>query len=150
MENSSAKELKDKYFIEHFVNDKELIDEYKELFRPFKQRGRYMLFYTTFLCIGLFYYAKNVNYYAEKYFAKQRKGLHNLFLLSIAHCLGFTFLLIGGNCLIMGISPNKFMKRYREIDEKILAKDPNLDMTVEEFFTVMNKEFFQKKDNNKI
>lgn len=153
MENQpkTAKEIKDQYFIEHFVTDKELISEYKELFKPFKQRGRYMLFYTTFLCIGLFYYAKNVTYYAEKFYFNKRKGIHNLFLLSIAHSLGFTFLLIGGNCLIMGINPRKFYQKYRELDEKILSKDPNPDMTVDEFFTIINREFFQKKSNsNKI
>lgn len=145
-EKKEESEKKDKlYFIEHFVKDKEIIDEYKDLFKPFKQRGRFMIFYTTFLCTALFYYAKNVNYYAEKYYPNKRKGLHNLVLISMIHCFLFSGLLIGGNFAIIGITPSTFMNRYKQLDEKIIAQEPNPNMTVDEFFNIINREFFQAK-----
>ena len=131
---------KKEFVIEYFTSDEEIIKEYKDLFRPFKQRFRYTIYYNTLLSLGLFYYFKNAISIGEKYYPNKRKGFHNMILISTLHAIVFSFLLIGGNTLVLGINPIEFNKRYKELDRKMMEKDPYFELTkINEVLELYNK-----------
>lgn len=137
--SQKVNENKKEYLMESFVNDEDLIKEYKDLIDPIKRRGKYTLIYNTILCYASFQYAKNIDIYLIKYLPKNRKiNLGNLMWLSLLHCFAFSTLLIGGNCLVLGVRPIKFLKKFKEINERILEKDQNQNMTFNEFLNVVS------------
>ncbi len=115
--------------MEHFTSDEEIIKDYKELFKPFKERFRYMIYYNTLLSLGLLYYFKNALNIAERFYPNRRKGMHNLVLIGTLHCFAFSTALLGGNCLVMGLNPWEFHRKYKELDKKMMTKDPYYEVT---------------------
>jgi hypothetical protein len=127
--NEKADKYSKQYLVEYFITDDEIINEYKELFRPFKERLRYTIYFNTLLSIALFFYFKKATYYSEILYPNRRRGLHNLILISSLHAFAFTGLLFGGNCLVLGINPITFSRKYKELDRKMIAKDPYYQVT---------------------
>jgi hypothetical protein len=127
--NPADDKYRKQYLVEYFINDEDIIKEYKELFRPFRERFRFTIYYNTLLSIALFFYFKKATYYGEKFYPNRRRGLHNLILISTIHALLFTGLLFGGNCLMLGINPITFSKKYKELDRKMIQKDPYYQIT---------------------
>lgn len=153
------------YLIEHYVEDPEIVKEYKDLFQPIKKRLKYTFYYNVAVCAISVYYAKNLEFFLSKYFPKMKKGLMNLVLFSSFHAIAFSAILIGGNFAILGINPRKFMDKYREIDDKIMSTDPYKDLTLRGFIDGVSEGFnkqaekmqdtkpknsLEKKDNDDI
>ncbi len=157
-ENKNINNLKEKtiedinnkeYLIEHYVDDPEIIKEYKELFTPIKKRLKYTFYYNVAVCSLSIIYAKNLGFYITKYFPNMGKGLLNLVLFSTFHAFAFSGILIGGNLAILGINPKKFMKKYREIDEKIMSNDPYKDLTLKGFIDGVSEGFSKQAEKMK-
>jgi len=136
------------YLIEHYVQDEKIIKEYKELFEPIKKRLKYTFYFNVALCTFSLMYAKNLGFYLGKYFPNMSKSLLNLVLFSSVHAIGFSAILIGGNLAILGINPKKFLAKYREIDEKIMATDPYKDLTLQGFIEGVSEGFNKKSVEN--
>ncbi len=137
---------KKEYLIEHYVEDEKIIEEYKELFAPIKKRLKYTFYFNVALCSFSLIYAKNLGFYLSKYFPNISKSLLNLVLFSSLHAVGFSAVLIGGNLAILGINPKKFLAKYREIDEKIMATDPYKDLTLQGFIEGISEGFNKKAE----
>lgn len=153
IENQKIEEInKKEYLIEHYVQDERIIKEYKELFAPIKKRLKYTFYFNVAICTLSLMYAKNLGFYLSKYFPNMSKSLFNLVLFSSAHAIGFSTILIGGNLIILGVNPIKFLNKYREIDEKIMATDPYKDLTLQGFIEGVSEGFNLnrkiEKDNN--
>jgi hypothetical protein len=129
------------YLIEHYVDDPEIIKEFKELFNPIKKRLKFTFYYNIAICFLSVLYAKNLGFYITKYLPKINKGLFNLVLFSSCHAFFFSGLLIGGNLAILGINPRKFMSKYKELDEKIMSKDPYRDLSLKGFIDGVSNGF---------
>jgi len=71
----------------------------------------------------MFKYGQNVNTYMKKYFKNRMKGIFNLILFATLHSVGICTLLIGGNCLVLGINPITFIRKHKEITERIIEKE---------------------------
>ena len=167
-EKQKIEEINQKeYLIEHYVEDEDIIKEYKDLFAPIKKRLKYTFYFNVAVCTFSLMYAKNLGFYLSKYFPNMSKSLLNLVLFSSVHAIGFSTILIGGNLAILGVNPKKFLAKYREIDEKIMATDPYKDLTLQGFIEGISEGFNKKsektisnnvnsidpasnKDNNKI
>lgn len=137
---------KKEYLIEHYVQDEQIIKEYKDLFTPIKKRLKYTFYFNVGICTFSLMYAKNLGFYLSKYFPNMSKSLLNLVLFSSAHAIGFSAILIGGNLAILGVNPKKFMAKYREIDEKIMATDPYKDLTLQGFIEGVSEGFNKKPE----
>lgn len=59
---------KKEYLIEHYVQDENIIKEYKELFEPIKKRLKYTFYFNVAVCTFSLMYAKNLGFYLGKYF----------------------------------------------------------------------------------
>jgi hypothetical protein len=138
---------KKEYIVEHFTKDEEIIRDYKELIRPLKERFRFMIYYNTLLSLGLLYYFKNLLYIAERFYPNRRKGLHNVVLIGTLHCFGLITLLLGGNCLALGLNPREFHRKYKELDKKMMLKDPYYEVT--KINEVLDIYQIYKNNNNK-
>lgn len=156
MSDNSQQEQKDiKSLTEHMIDDPILLQEYKDLHKPFKTRAKFTIYYNTLLFFGLFYYSKNAKFYGDKFYPNRRKGLKNLILISLIHCFIFSSILFAGNCLIIGVNPFTWWKRYKELDRKLIEKDPYKDLTWKEFmekikdFQEQQKLLYEKKVENK-
>lgn len=146
LESQKISEINNKeYLIEHYVDDQEIIKEYKDLFSPIKKRLKYTFYYNVGVCTISLMYAKNLGFYLSKYFPNMGKSLLNLVVFSSIHAIGFSTILIGGNLLILGINPKKFIAKYREIDEKIMSADPYKDLTLQGFIEGVSEGFSKKQ-----
>ncbi len=134
------------YLMEHYVQDEAIIKEYKDLFAPIKKRLKYTFYFNVAICTFSLMYAKNLGFYLSKYFPNMSKSLLNLILFSSLHALGFSAILIGGNLAILGVNPKKFLTKYREIDEKIMATDPYKDLTLQGFIEGVSEGFNKKPE----
>lgn len=133
--NTSPSESKKVEFImENYIEDPVLLKDYRELFLPLKKRGQYVIIYSTLCFFGAFQYIKNLNYYMNKFFKNRKPGLVSLLRISSIHVATFFTILLGGNCLALQLNPYTFISKMRELDERMLAADPNSQMTVQEFF----------------
>lgn len=135
----SENNKKHEYFIEHFVKDKDLIREYKELHDPIKKRGKYCLVYSSIVMFLSFKYIQNLQYYTNKFFPNRGKGFMSLMWISSIHSLTFSFILLAGNLVVLGINPVTHIRKFKALDEKMLASDPNSNMTWTDFLDVFNK-----------
>lgn len=145
LEKQKIEEINRKeYLIEHYVKDERIIQEYKELFAPIKKRLKYTFYFNVAICTLSLMYAKNLGFYLSKYFPNMSKSLLNLVLFSSVHAIGFSAILIGGNLAILGVNPKKFLAKYREIDEKIMATDPYKDLTLQGFIEGVSEGFNKK------
>lgn len=148
-EKQKIEEMNSKeYLMEHYVQDEQIIKEYKELFAPIKKRLKYTFYFNVAVCSFSLMYAKNLGFYLTKYFPNMTKSLLNLVLFSSVHAIGFSAILIGGNLAILGVNPKKFLAKYREIDQKIMSNDPYKDLTLQGFMEGVSEGFNKKADNN--
>jgi hypothetical protein len=146
-EKQKIEEINQKeYLIEHYVEDEGIIKEYKDLFAPIKKRLKYTFYFNVAVCTFSLMYAKNLGFYLSKYFPNMSKSLLNLVLFSSVHAIGFSTILIGGNLAILGVNPKKFLAKYREIDEKIMATDPYKDLTLQGFIEGISEGFNKKPE----
>lgn len=134
------------YLMEHYVDDPEIIKEYKDLFSPIKKRLKYTFYFNIGVCSLSVLYAKNLGFYIGKYFPNFKKGLLNLVLISSFHAIAFSAILIGGNLAILGIQPRKFMQKYRELDEKIMSTDPYKNLTLKGFIDGVSEGFSKQAE----
>ena len=70
-------------------------------------------------------------------------------LFATLHSFAFCFFLIGGNLLILGVNPVKFVKKHREITERIIEKE-GLDVdSLSDLFKEPLKKISQSTVNGK-
>lgn len=134
--------------MESFIHDPILLQEYKDLFLPFKKKGHYTIFYSTLCFIGAFHYIKNIKYYIHRNFKTRKEGVSSLLKLSFLHIFAFFCLFLGGNFLILGIRPIKFIKKMRSIEERILSQDISHVAAVEYLENIIQMEKFGIIDKN--
>lgn len=145
--NSNSNKIKEtknsddyEYYIEHFVKDEDLIREYKELYAPFKNRGKYCLFYSTLILLGSYKYCQNINFFMNKFFPNRKSTFGNLLKISLIHTSIFTILFFSGNIFALGINPKEFYRKMKIIDKKMIDIDPNANLTLKEFGQLFTKE----------
>jgi hypothetical protein len=147
LEEIDPKDLEPKPITEYLITDKTLLKEYKDFDRPFKQRFKYTVFFDVIWFMGIIVYARNVNYYASKFYPKKRKGLGNLLLISFFHCGLFVVSFALGNLIILGINPVSYYKKKKILNEKLLENDPCKGMSMKEFMLMYSdiQELEEKK-----
>lgn len=123
------------YMAEKFVDDEELIKEYRTLYDPFKKRAKFILYYWAFCLFLGFKYIKNIDHYS-KFFPKLKSKFGSLFFLSTLHTLVFNTILFGGTFLILQIRPIKFLKQVKSVNDRMVEKDIMPDITLDEFLEV--------------
>lgn len=106
-----------------FEEHPEESEELAALIRPIRKRFKYTIYYNAIFLAVSFKYIQNVNYYMKKFFSNRKKGLLNLIFISTLHSFAFCSLLIGGNCLILGVNPIKLMRKHKEITDRIIEKE---------------------------
>jgi len=98
-------------------------EELAALIKPLRKRFKYTIYYNALFLVVMFKYGQNVNTYMKKYFKNRMKGIFNLILFATLHSVGICTLLIGGNCLVLGINPITFIRKHKEITERIIEKE---------------------------
>ncbi len=98
-------------------------EELAALIKPLRKRFKYTIYYNALFLVVMFKYGQNVNTYMKKYFKNKMKGIFNLILFATLHSVGICTLLIGGNCLVLGINPITFIRKHKEITERIIEKE---------------------------
>lgn len=98
-------------------------EELAALIKPVRKRFKYTIYYNALLLLGFYKYGQNVNFWVKKYFKRRLRGVMGIILFSTLHSLVFCGLLIGGNCLVLGINPIKFQRKYKEITDRIIEKE---------------------------
>ena len=134
-------------FDENTSESKELDD----LIKPIKKRFKYTIYYNALFLAATYKYGQNMNRNVRKYYPKKMRGVKSMVLFATLHSLGFMGLLVGGNCLILGMNPFSFMRKHREITERIIEKEGlDIDSFSEIFRGPIKKIENSKGDNKKI
>jgi len=121
-------------------------EELAALIKPIKKRFKYAIYYNSLFILFMYKYGQNVNSYMKRYFKNRMKGIFNLIMFATLHSIGICTLLIGGNCLVLGVNPIAFIRKHKEITERIIEKE-GLDVdTVSDLF----KAPIQKIENSKL
>ena len=126
-------DLERKQLLEYFVNDENLLKEYRDLHKPLKQRFKYTVFFDLVWFMGILLYARNANYYGTILYPKRRKGVGNLILISGIHCIVFMSTLVAGNLLMLRLNPFSFWKKSRDLNKRMVEQDPYKGATWTEF-----------------
>jgi hypothetical protein len=125
MENNKSQEQNSSAFAflseDRYTNNKELDQLYKENSNKIKKGLKNVAVYNLFLCFGLYYYARNVVYFRNKYFGN--KEMTNWRILR--KTLMFTFipmiLLIPNVFLLLGLHPIKHFREKRDIENQMMS-----------------------------
>ena len=124
-------------------------EELAALFKPVKKRFKYTIYYNAFLIALSYKYGQNVNSLLKKYFPKRMRGIFNLILFATLHSFAFVFLLVGGNCLVLGLNPITFSRKHKEITERIIEQEGSNYDSVYDFFKGPIKKIEQSKVDGK-
>ena len=127
------------FILEYFVEDQNLVNEYKEHLKPIRNRFKYTLFWDTLVIYMSFQYVKNLDYYLDKFFPKRVNTFGCLMKVSSLHTFTFFALIIAGNCAILGIRPIKWLKKTSELNRRMNESGNNPNMTWGEFKAIIEK-----------
>ncbi len=136
LDKLKLEELKKIDPLHYFVGDLKILDEVKELNRPINNRLKYTVFVDVLWFMGLIIYARNTQYYAEKYYPKKRRGIGNLLLISAFHCTMFVTTLFLGNCLALWTNPITFWKKSKDLNQRMIESDPYKGVTWTQFIMI--------------
>jgi hypothetical protein len=124
-------------------------EELAALIKPVKKRFKYTIYYNALLIAGFYKYGQNINKVMKRYFKNRMRGVMNMILFATFHSLFFSLLLIGGNCMVLGINPISFIRKHREITERIIEKE-GLDVdSLSDIFKIPLKKIEESKLNGK-
>ena len=98
-------------------------EELAALVKPVRKRFKYTLYYNALFLVGMYKYGQNVNNLMKRFFKKRMKGIFNLILFSTMHSVIICGLLIGGNCLVLGVNPISFARKHKEITDRIIENE---------------------------
>ena len=126
-------DLERKPLMEYFITDEKLLQEHRDLHKPYKQRFKFTVFWDLVWFMGILLYSRNIHYYAARFYPNRRKGLGNLVLISGIHCLVFMSTLVAGNFLVMGINPYTFLKKTKDLNKRIVEADAYKNLGMKDF-----------------
>ena len=130
------------YSIENFVDDEELINDYKKLNDGLKERFKYTLIWDTLVIYGSMSYIKNIEYYMDRYFPKRNNTFGSLLKVSLIHSLSFFTIFVCGNLLILQLNPFSYVREYKRINKRILEINKQEDFKMDDLWNLVNS-----KDN---
>lgn len=130
------------YSIENFVDDEELINDYKKLNDGLKERFKYTLIWDTLVIYGSMSYIKNIEYYMDRYFPKRNNTFGSLLKVSLIHSLSFFTIFVCGNLLILQLNPFSYVREYKRINKRILEINKQEDFKMDDLWNLVNN-----KDN---
>ena len=130
------------YSIENFVDDEELINDYKKLNDGLKERFKYTLIWDTLVIYGSMTYIKNIEYYMDRYFPKRNNTFGSLLKVSLIHSLSFFTIFVCGNLLILQLNPFSYVREYKRINKRILEINKQEDFKMDDLWNLVNS-----KDN---
>lgn len=138
----TLKSANKEYSIENFVEDEELINDYRKLNDGLKERFKYTLVWDTLVIYGSMTYIKNIEYYMDRYFPKRSNTFGSLLKVSLIHSLSFFTIFICGNLLILQLNPVSYVREYKRINKRVLELNKQEDLNMQDLWNLVNN-----KDN---
>lgn len=138
----TLKSANKEYSIENFVEDEELINDYRKLNDGLKDRFKYTLVWDTLVIYGSMTYIKNIDYYMDRYFPKRSNTFGSLLKVSLIHSLSFFTIFICGNLLILQLNPVSYVREYKRINKRVLELNKQEDLNMQDLWNLVNN-----KDN---